>query len=76
MTIETKFNINDKIFFLSNNKSCTSTVRGMKIHVSYCPEEIDTDVVYLCNDEANSSVFLKVDEKDAFPSKEELLKSL
>lgn len=76
MTIETKYNMYDDIFFLSNKKACQSKIRGMKITVNSSPIEIINDIVYLCNTDSDSNVFIKVSEQDAFKTKEELLKSL
>lgn len=76
MVIETKYEVYDKIHFLSNNKACFSIVRGIKTHTTSCPQEIDTEITYLCNDDDDAKVFIKVLESDAFKSKEELLKSL
>lgn len=76
MTIETKFEVYDEIFFISNKKVCKSQVRGIKIEVTSCPQEISTSIIYLCNDDADARVHLKVDENDAFKTKQNLLESL
>lgn len=72
MNIETKFNIGDAIYFIGNKKCVASTVRCLEIYV----KASSTNVVYLCNKEPNQNVNIKVDECDAFKSKDELVKSL
>lgn len=77
MKIETKFNIYDDIFFLNNNKKVSSMkIRGVKIHVTSNEIEIVEEVTYLCNNDADARVHIKVLEQDAYSSKKELLKSL
>lgn len=76
MTIETKFNRGDKIFFLSpgNPKVISSTVQGFKIELHSISK--NPTITYLCNGERESNVNVKVEEERAFKTKEELLKSL
>ena len=78
MEIKTKFEVYDKVFFIHNKKVCDSVVKGIKVEVSSSPIEISTSVTYLCNKEPDHKmlVCIKVEEEDAFKSKEELLKSL
>lgn len=76
MNLETKFDVYDKVFFLHNNKMCTSVVKGIKIDITSCPIEIATEVTYLCSDNNDAQVFIKVPEETAYSSKEELLQSL
>lgn len=76
MTIETKYNVYDEIWFLANNKSCKSKIRGIKIEVSSNEIEITETVTYLCNEEADARVHIKVEQSNAFPTKEALLQSL
>ena len=73
MTIETKFNDVDKIFFIHNAKVLDSVVRGFKI------ERTDgkNTITYLCNkDNEDKMLRLKVEEENGFPTKEALLQSL
>lgn len=72
MKIETKLNIGDAIFFILEKKVINSTIQGMKIQVS----EKETEIIYLCNSEKDKQVNIKVDEKDSYKSKEDLIKSL
>lgn len=74
MEIKTKLDFGDKIFFLHNNKCIESVVRGVKTE-SY-PEE--TAITYLCSKEEPTppKLYIKVEEKDAYKTKEALLKSL
>lgn len=77
MKIETKFKENDRVFFLYNTKVVDSIVNGFKIERlpnGLCGHK--TTITYLCNKEPDAKVNIKVDEENAFPSKEELLKSL
>lgn len=76
MIIETKFNIGDTIYFISigNLKVNNSTVQGIKILITEDHEQ--DELIYLCNQDKGERVHLKVHDKDAFASKEALLKSL
>lgn len=77
MTIETRFNEGDKIFFISNKKAIESVVREIKIHRLQNEKDVyHNQVLYLCNKDGNALVNIKVEEDDAFASKEDLLKSL
>lgn len=80
MEIKTKFQPLDQIYFIANNKKVImSTVQGVKVEVREREKgsntSWETDICYLCNDE-RSNVNIRVNENDAFESKEELLKSL
>lgn len=74
MTIETRFNEGDKIFFINVHtmKVVESTVRGYKI------EALNgvTEITWLFNDEPDKNVNGKVQDKFAYKTKEELLKSI
>lgn len=74
MKIETKFNEGDAIFFISDAKKvCKSIVRGIKIEILKGKKTITN----LCSDDKEEkTVFLKVDDTNAFPSKEKLIESL
>lgn len=79
MTITTKFEEGDLIFFIHNAKVLVNTVRGFKIERLRERDSSDckTSITYLCSpDESEKQVFLKVDESIAFATKEELLLSL
>jgi len=76
MTIETKFDISDKIFFISNKKSHSSIIRGIKVDVAFCPIETNIKITYLCNEDSDARVHIKIEEEDAYKTKEELLQSI
>lgn len=76
MEITTKHEVYDKIFFLNDKKVCNSVIRGIKIEVTSCPTEIETNVVYLCNEESDARVHIRVEEQHAYKTKELLLKAL
>lgn len=76
MQLKTKFNREDEIWFLSNNKAHNSIVWQIKIHVT---EEGETNIEYGCHrdkEQTKPHIYLKVEEKHAFASKQELLNSL
>lgn len=73
MQIKTKFNEGDTIFFISPNKKAVSSIlRGYKIEIL----NGETTIICLCNEDIGAGIHIKVDEKDAYPSKQELLNSL
>lgn len=77
MTIETKFNIGDTIHFLHNNKALHNIIRGFRIEFkSDANTQKQPQIIYLCGEENEKQVFIKVNEDEGFPSKEKLLKSL
>lgn len=78
MIIETKFQEGDTVWFIQNAKAINNIVRGIRIErrqlkPSY---EIVQETIYLCNNDEKAVAFIKVDEKVAYPTKEELLQSL
>ena len=74
MSNNLKFKIGDTIFFLHNKKVLSTIIREIVVHYSVKGK----DVKYLCASETNKSsiVMLKIDEQDAFSTKQELLDSL
>lgn len=68
MTIETKFNIGDQIFFIGNKKSTSSIVQGIKIEIG-----AETTITYLCNNDSDARVGIKVLEQDAYATREKLV---
>lgn len=79
MTIETKFKEEDTIWFIHNSKAIETIVKGIKIdrHQSkVAPEIIIQEITYLCSKEKEPIVLIRVDEKQAYPTKEALLQSL
>lgn len=80
MIIETKFKEGDTIWFIHNSKAIETIVKGIKIdrHQSKAdPENIIQEITYLCGKNENETIVLiKVDEKQAYPTKDALLQSL
>lgn len=73
MEIKTKLNIGDEIFFIGSRKIVSSKVQRIKVETFGKKVEI----TYLCNeDDTQKQVYLKVDETDAYKSKQELIKTL
>lgn len=77
MKINTKFDLRDRIYFISplsigKVKVLSNIVRGIKIEV----KEGETNIIYLCTEEEDARVYLKVEADNAFSTKEELLASL
>jgi hypothetical protein len=72
MKLETKFNIGNKVFFLAQRKVAESKVKEIKIEVS----DNRINIIYICTLQDDHIVGIKVNEEDAFKSKEILLKSL
>lgn len=72
MTIETKYNIGDEVWFMQNNKICSDTITA--IH-TYRTETI-SHITYGFGKSIRSQIIAIIDERDLFPTKEELLKSL
>lgn len=82
MNIETKFNIGEEIFFLHERAMVKSVVRQIKIdviegNVNVVSPVHGIGITYLCNkDLTEKSIYLKVEERHAFKSKEDLIASL
>jgi hypothetical protein len=80
MTIETKYNIGDEVWFMADNKVHKAIIYGFACEQA-CgyikdgePRCVYTDVDYIvCISQGHTS---KMYDCDLFPSKEELLKSL
>ena len=68
MTIETKYNIGDEVWFTSFKSPRRARVCGMSIYITKCGE---ISFVYGLNDK---DVYWHKLEQDLFPTKEELLK--
>jgi len=74
MTIETKFNIGDEVWFMHNNKPLKVNIRV--VNFSF---ETKASIKYLVsskNQKINDEYSIFVWEKDLFPSKQDLLNSL
>ncbi len=72
MTITTKLDPGSSIFFIHEKKVIESIVRGFTTRTL----DDKTEVIYLCSKEGGSNLHIKVDEKDAYKTKELLLQSL
>lgn len=72
MTIETKYNMGDKVWF-----NCMGTPMSIQISEINIAVEFDNCVLvrYMIG-EYNEKYFFERDEDELFPTKEELLKSL
>lgn len=70
MTIETKYNIGDEVWFLSYHYPRKARICGMSIYVTNSGE------ITLIYSLAEKDVYWHKQERDLFPTKEELLKSL
>lgn len=71
MRIETKYNVLDKLFFLSNNKVLQAKVSHIEIRVRpLSPYATKTEIIYHMS---NNMIFA---QHDVFSTKEELLLSL
>lgn len=76
MTIETKYNIGDEVWFMTNNKPTTMRVWDITIEIK---TKFDGQYVYgdyyriYYHDYGNKNT---VKENNLYPTKEELLKSL
>ena len=78
MTITTKYNIGQEVFYICDKRVATMKVWGIKIEIEegfdgqyVYPDKRKKKIVYY--DFGNHNF---VNEKDLFPTKEELLKSL
>lgn len=72
MTIETKYNIGAEVWFMQDNKICSDTITS--IH-TYRTETI-SNITYGFGKSIRSQIIAVINERDLFPTKEELLKSL
>lgn len=72
MTIETKYNIGDEIWFMSDNEICNEKITAIHIHI----DALGSFVTYSCEDTLIGQALNTVREELLFPTKEELLKSL
>lgn len=73
MTIKTRFNIGDKVFFMHRNKVNEDTVIKIEIaiYISRATNLEERTTIYRLKDENNTTK-----EDNIFASKEDLLKSL
>lgn len=71
MTIETKYNIGDEVWFMNENKVYVSFVEDVRVKRN----NKNTKIEYMVESMQKKDFGLKK-EQDLFPTKEELLKSL
>jgi hypothetical protein len=83
MKIETRFNIGDEVFFLNDGKIISNLVNSFSTSTDLLktdkPVDNKTRITYFFQMEKNSVMgyeYKSVEEKDAFTSREELIKSL
>lgn len=70
MTIKTKFSIDDKVYFIYNNKVYFAPIRAINIQVTYTYSiKIKYTISY-------DSLTTCINEDSIFKTKEELIKSL
>ena len=72
MTIETKYNIGQEVWFMKENKACSDIITA--IH-TYRTETI-SNITYGFGESIHSQIIAITSEQGIFPTKEELLKSL
>jgi hypothetical protein len=76
MKIETKYNINQEVWFMYNNKPRKD--KPFKIDFSYDSEKAKEEIIYTFKKTEDRQYILDdvVNEKDIFATKEELINSL
>lgn len=72
MKIETKFNIGQEVWFMSDNEICNEKITAIHIHI----DALGSFVTYSFEDTPIGQALNTAEEKYFFPTKEELLKSL
>ena len=72
MTIKTKYNIGDEVWFMNENKACSDIITAIHIYRT----ETMSNVTYGFGQSIHSQIIATMSEQDLFSTKEELLKSL
>lgn len=72
MTIKTKYNIGQEVWFIEDNKVCNKKITAIHLHIY----ESGSDISYSCSPSEFGKLLNSVNESKLFPTKEELLKSL
>lgn len=72
MTIETKFNIGDKVWFMNENKVCCDEISAIHLHL-YEDKQL-FNYSFGLNDCIQK--YIQVDEQELFRTKQELLDNL
>ena len=72
MTIETKYNIGQEVWFMNENKACSDIITAVNTYVT----ETFSNVTYGFGNTIRTQIVTTMKESDLFPTKEELLKSL
>lgn len=70
MTIKTKFNINESVFFISHNKIQCAIIKGISVYINSLNKQ------YIKYNIVNSEEGIFIDEEKIFITKQDLLKSL
>ena len=76
MIIETKYDVDQEVWFCSDGKHHNGIVKNISISVMSWKDDISVHVNYNVANEKGSPFSKYVEEKELFPSKQELLDSL
>lgn len=82
MKIVTKFNINDTVYILRNNKICETMVIGIGISVlppnikNVTTNDNSIEIYYTVDGESLVSIINRIPESNLFISRQELINSL
>lgn len=76
MTIETKYNVGDEVWFLKDNKATTMRIWDIDIRVRTAYDGEKTYGSYTRIFYYDFGCYNEIEENKLFPTKEELLKSL
>ena len=74
MDIKTKYDIGQRVFFMSNNRVCEGTIESFDIGFGYADGIKYLDIAYGVKDKFSAAI--PINEGNLFLTKEELLKSL
>ena len=74
MEIKTKYDIGQRVFFMSDNRVCWGTIESFDIGFGYNNGTEYLDICYCVENKFTSD--FAINEKKLFLTKEELLKSL
>ena len=74
MEIKTKYDIGQRVFFMSDNRVCEGTIESFDIGFGYDNGTEYLDICYCVKDKFSTDI--PINEENLFLTKEELLKSL
>lgn len=72
MTINTKYNIGQEVWFMNENKACSDIITAVHTYIT----ETFSNVTYGFGNTIQTQIITTIKESDLFPTKEELLRSL